>query len=120
MISMRMLTRRILSSSVVNTQMRSVSTVEVVKRDDGVANVTLNSPRTRNTLSLETMKTMIEEIRSLGEDQSVRSIVLRGEGKVFSSGHNLKELTPDSGFNHMEIFNTCERLMMLVSEVRLL
>ena len=97
--------------------MSSQSPVQVERREDGVANVTLSSPRTRNTLSLVTMQTMIEQISALGEDTSVRSIVLRGEGKVFSSGHNLKEMTMDSGCDHVKIFNTCEELMVLLSQV---
>lgn len=117
--SFRVLCQRLLPR-VLPSQARhgsSQSTVQVKKREDGVANVTLTSPKTRNTLSLVTMQTMIEEISALGQDTRVRSIVLRGEGKVFSSGHNLKEMTKDSGCDHMKIFHTCEELMLLLSKV---
>ena len=53
-----------------------------------------------------------------GADKSVRSIVLRGEGKVFSAGHNLKEMTAETGYDyHMKIFDTCERMMLTVGQV---
>ena len=32
----------------------------------------------------------VTDLEEAGQDEHVRSIVLRGEGKVFSSGHNLK------------------------------
>ena len=52
------------------------------------------------------------------EDKSVRSIVIRGQGTVFSAGHNLKEMTADMGYDyHMKIFDTCEKMMLLVNQV---
>merc|ERR1712241_1108258 len=64
------------------------------------------------------MKKLIGDISDAGKNKDVRSIVLRGEGKVFSAGHNLKEMTKETGYEyHMEIFNTCEKMMLLVGQV---
>merc|ERR1719300_2329929 len=64
------------------------------------------------------MKKLIGDISDAGKNKNVRSIILRGEGKVFSAGHNLKEMTKETGYEyHMEIFNTCEKLMLLVGQV---
>merc|ERR1719348_1413271 len=64
------------------------------------------------------MKKLIGDISDAGKNKDVRSIILRGEGKVFSAGHNLKEMTKETGYEyHMEIFNTCEKLMLLVGQV---
>jgi len=46
----------------------------------------------RNTLSIDTLQRLIEEIKTAGDDLSLKSIVLSGTGSVFSAGHNLKEL----------------------------
>jgi len=35
---------------------------------------------------------LIEEIKNAGDDLSLKSIVLCGDGPVFSAGHNLNEL----------------------------
>ena len=94
---------------------RSLTTVG---REGGVATVTLDSPNTRNALSLEMMNKIIADVETAGADRAVRTIVLRGEGKVFSAGHNLKEMTADRGYEfHMEIFDRCERMMLLMREV---
>jgi len=99
----------------VNLCTRCLSTVNI---DSGVAHITLSSPKTRNALSLEMMKKLIGDISDAGKNKNVRSIILRGEGKVFSAGHNLKEMTKETGYEyHMEIFNTCEKLMLLVGQV---
>ena len=38
--------------------------------------------------------------------------------KVFSSGHNLKEMTVETGYDyHKKIFDTCEAMMRLVGQV---
>ena len=43
----------------------------------------------------------------------VRCILLRAEGPVFSSGHNLKEMTTAEGREyHQTIFRRCNELML--------
>ena len=39
--------------------------------------------------------------------------------QVFSSGHNLKEMTVETGYDyHKKIFDTCEAMMRLVGQVK--
>lgn len=38
------------------------------------------------------LQNLIEEIKTAGDDNSLKSIVLCGNGPVFSAGHNLNEL----------------------------
>jgi len=96
----------------------STDNLTVVRRQDGVENITLANPKTRNALSMDMMKRITEDISRAAEDKTVRAIVLRGEGKVFSAGHNLKEMTVETSYEyHMEIFNTCEKMMLLVGQV---
>jgi len=96
----------------------TAATLTTVTRQEGVAHITLANPKTRNALSLDMMKRITEDISRAAEDKTVRTIVLRGEGKVFSAGHNLKEMTVETSYDyHMEIFNTCEKMMLLVGQV---
>jgi len=110
----------LLSSQVQVQGRRCVSSapLTIVRREGGVENITLANPKTRNALSLDMIKKITEDISRAGEDKTVRTIVLRGEGKVFSAGHNLKEMTMETSYEyHLEIFNTCEKMMMLVGQV---
>jgi len=60
---------------------------------DGVAVLSLNRPHSRNALSLAMIDGLHEAIHELGADASISSIVLAAQGPVFSSGHDLKEMT---------------------------
>lgn len=46
----------------------------------------------RNTLSIALLQNLIKEIQNASSDLSLKSIVLCGNGPVFSAGHNLNEL----------------------------
>ncbi len=54
-----------------------------------IAVVSLNRPRYRNALSLQTMDELDAAFSRAVEDDEVRVIVLRGEGEAFSAGHDL-------------------------------
>ena len=48
--------------------------------------VTLNRPERMNSMAFDVMVPLREELRRLGEDNAVRSIILTGAGKGFCSG----------------------------------
>lgn len=110
-----MFTKRMFGAVHRNIWIRQQSSLTALTKEKGVATLTLTSPKTRNALSLEMMETLIKNLEEVAQDPSIRCVVLRGEGKVFSSGHNLKEMTADTGYEyHRRIFSTCESLMKLV------
>ncbi|MPZ99938.1 MAG: enoyl-CoA hydratase [Dehalococcoidia bacterium] len=57
--------------------------------DGMIAVVSLNRPRYRNALSLQTMKELDSAFQQAVDDDTVRVIVLKGEGTGFSAGHDL-------------------------------
>lgn len=61
--------------------------------EPGVATLTLNRPDARNALSRDLIRDLHAAIERLGGDPSVAVIIIAAKGKVFSSGHDLKELT---------------------------
>ena len=82
--------------------------------DDGVIKtITMMSPKTRNSLSLQMIEQLIENVNDdAGETGRCRCIVIKGEGKAFSAGHNLKEMTMKEGRDyHTKIFERCNALM---------
>ncbi|XP_069682818.1 enoyl-CoA hydratase domain-containing protein 3, mitochondrial [Periplaneta americana] len=79
----------------------------------GVRKIVMSSQKTRNALSLQMMEDLISNITFNQDDPALRCIVLYGEGKVFSAGHNLKELTSKDGIDyHNQVFSACTRLML--------
>ena len=58
----------------------------------GIKNVTINDPKTYNSLSFTTLKSLLNIFIKLDKDNSTKVIILEGMGKGFSAGHNLKEV----------------------------
>lgn len=59
---------------------------------DGVVLVRLNRPEARNALNTELRRVLTETVAALGEDESVRCIVITGNEKAFAAGADLKEM----------------------------
>ena len=96
--------------------MRTWQTISV-ERDGPVAIVTLNRPQRRNALSLELMRELIECLAETGRDTEVRAVILAAAGTVFSSGHDLSEMTGRSVTEYREIFDVCTVLMSTVQSI---
>lgn len=62
----------------------------IVKREGHVAQVLLNRPKVYNAIDLELIGTLADHLTALAVDESVRGVVISGEGKAFSSGGDLK------------------------------
>ncbi|HXH86050.1 MAG TPA: enoyl-CoA hydratase [Nitrospira sp.] len=85
--------------------------------DGEVAIVTLNRPSRRNALSLELMLELIDCLRGIERDRSIRAVVLAAEGKVFSSGHDLSEMTGRDINDYRRTFDVCAELMTLIQSL---
>jgi enoyl-CoA hydratase/carnithine racemase len=91
---------------------------------NGVARLTLTDEATRNSLSEGMMAALLEALDACNANSAVKAIVIAATGKVFSSGHNLKQLTAsrsaaDKGQAYFEnIFGKCAEVMMAVSHHR--
>ena len=59
---------------------------------DGILQLTLQNPPA-NALSLAVMQALLEQLEAAREDEALRVIILRSGLKIFSAGHDLKELT---------------------------
>ncbi len=90
------------------------------KSEKGVLRLTMNNSDQKNPLSENMMSMLMEEIKGASLDQSIRVIVLAATGNVFSSGHDLKEITAareseDNGEVYFKnLFDYCSSLMQLI------
>ena len=58
-----------------------------------IAILTLNRPEARNALSSALIGSLQAECDALARDRAVHAVILAANGPVFSSGHDLKEMT---------------------------
>ncbi|OJU06504.1 MAG: enoyl-CoA hydratase [Rhizobium sp. 63-7] len=63
---------------------------------DGILRLTLNNPPA-NVLSIALMETLSVELDRAGADRQVRVVIIAAAGKLFSAGHDLKEMTVHRG-----------------------
>jgi 2-(1,2-epoxy-1,2-dihydrophenyl)acetyl-CoA isomerase len=60
------------------------------KNENGIATITLNRPEVYNALNDEITFELQDAFKAVAKDDSVRVVVLTGEGKAFCSGQDLK------------------------------
>ncbi|SNT09378.1 enoyl-CoA hydratase [Tropicimonas sediminicola] len=100
-------------------------TDEILLREDRgyVAELTLNRPAALNALSDAMLARLSEELDTLAEDRKVRVVILRGAGKVFCAGHDLKEMqagrqTEDRGAAYFaDLFRRCADVMLAIQRL---
>lgn len=64
-------------------------TIKVIKHDE-VAEVRFNRPQQFNSFNLEMVEGFAKNLIPLASDESVRAVVITGEGKAFCAGGDLK------------------------------
>ena len=62
----------------------------LTKNDSGVLTITLNRPKA-NAFTTDMAKTLTGTFRDAGRDDSVRVVLLTGEGRLFSAGQDVGE-----------------------------
>lgn len=63
----------------------------LVERTGGVATLTLNRPDAMNSLSIALKEALLETVREVGSDPTIRAVVLTGTGRGFCAGQDLQE-----------------------------
>lgn len=96
-----------------------VDTAMVLRSDDnGVATLRLNRPAQFNALSQAMLEALIAEVDAIAADDSVRVVVLAGEGKAFCAGHDLKEMRGNHTLAFQQaLFRLCSKFMMKLVEL---
>jgi enoyl-CoA hydratase/carnithine racemase len=87
---------------------------------DSILKITLNNPSQQNTLSLQFINDLKKIIENADSSDDVKVIILSSSGKVFSAGHNLKEIKShredkDQGLHFFTtLINSCSDLMLKI------
>ena len=69
----------------------SYDTIKVEEAGPGVTVIAFNRPEVANALSTQMGRELLEVWSKLRGDESLRAVILRGEGKHFQAGADLKE-----------------------------
>ena len=63
--------------------------------ENGVGYITFNRSESYNTFNLTLATEFLDIVDKYGKDDAVRAIVIKGNGKVFSAGGDIKEMLND-------------------------
>ena len=91
-----------------------------IARREAALRLVLNRPHARNALSEALMTALQSALDEAATDKQTRVIILAANGTVFSSGHDLKEMTarrkdPDKGkAAFAALFEQCSKLMQTI------
>src|SRR5712671_5685838 len=88
-----------------------------IAHEGPIAVLTLDRPERRNALSLELMLELIAALDEIGRDREVRAVILAAAGKVFSSGHDLSQMTGRDINEYRRIFDVCTELMQKLQAI---
>ncbi len=95
--------------------------MNVISRDlgSGIKSITLNDPKTYNSLSFKTLNELSKLLKKFDADNKTRVIIINGNGKGFSAGHNLKEVKSlGVRSKYLKLFNLCSKVMIQIVEGR--
>ncbi len=87
---------------------------------DGIATLTLNTPRRLNVLSDAMLAALGDAFAALAAERSVRVVILRAAGRAFCAGHDLKEMqaartAADRGAGYFaDLFARCAAVMQAI------
>ncbi|SIO21127.1 Enoyl-CoA hydratase/carnithine racemase [Rhodovulum sp. ES.010] len=92
---------------------------EILSRKDagGIATLTLNAPDRLNALSDAMLAALQTQIDALADDPATLVVILKGAGKAFCAGHDLKEMqagrqAEDGGQAYFaDLFARCTKVM---------
>ncbi|MFO8083458.1 MAG: enoyl-CoA hydratase-related protein [Desulfobacterales bacterium] len=83
-----------------------------------VANITMNRPENLNTFNTVMAKELFEALNALDSNPQVRVMVLKGAGKVFCAGIDVKELENKSAMEYRDWIEKMERPLMTISRLK--
>jgi len=61
----------------------------------GTAVIKLNRPSAMNAFNMELKTALLDLVRHIANDDSVKAVVITGEGRAFSAGGDIKEMDPN-------------------------
>jgi len=82
-----------------------------------VGTISFNQPERRNALSLELLQELTSLLTRIGEEKSVKAVIVQGRGKHFCSGHDLGEVRNWQPQEVRSLFRACYRTMRAIREI---
>ncbi|HET7210533.1 MAG TPA: enoyl-CoA hydratase [Methyloceanibacter sp.] len=102
------------------TDLATAAAERILLRTDaqGIATLTLNRPKQYNALSEELLNELQSMLEQIEKDESVRVVVIAGNGAAFCAGHDLKQMraNPSKAY-YQKLFAQCSKMMLTLTRL---
>jgi enoyl-CoA hydratase/carnithine racemase len=88
----------------------------LVKQDGDTVRITMNRPERRNALSEPHLRELLDALETAGRSDAT-GIVLAGEGKAFSAGHDFADVAARDLAGVRDLLRLCTQVMRTVQQV---
>ena len=90
----------------------------LIEKKEGVALLTLNSPKTMNALNSAVLDDLECAFAGLEQDAAVKAVVLTGAGKVFVAGADIKEMAQMGATEGHRFGTRGQRLLLSIARMK--
>ena len=98
-----------------NSQSKALVTLQ---KEEEVSLITLNDESSFNSLSENLLKELFAVLKESDQDVTTKVLVLKGVGRGFSAGHNLKEVQENQNDDfYRDLLNSCKEVMTFLSNL---
>ena len=94
-----------------------MKTLNISTDERGVVTVALNLPDTRNALSAQMIQDLTEMARTIGQSPETRVILLKGNGKTFCAGGDLKWMQEQINADRETRIKEARKLAMMLKSL---
>lgn len=93
----------------------TAETILIDTPEDGVRRLTLNRPEALNAFTWPMYQALLDALVAIGDDPSVRAVILTGSGRGFCSGHDLRAagVNPHAREDRGRIYNNRQSVSAL-------
>ncbi len=98
-----------------NSQSKALVTLQ---KEEEVSLISLNDENSFNSLSENLLKELFAVLKESDQDATTKVLVLKGVGRGFSAGHNLKEVQENQNDDfYRDLLNSCKEVMTFLSNL---
>ena len=89
----------------------------LIEKEDNILHIKFNRPESRNAITREMFEILLSTLEECKKDNTIRAIILSGEGEAFSAGGDVKDMATREDKSSLQDKTSSLRRIMGVSEL---
>lgn len=89
----------------------------ITEREDHIGKITFNRPEALNVLNLQMAKELTNALLELEADRDVHVVIIKGTGRAFCAGIDIKEFSNKTAFEYRSLFPVIDQITRTISSM---